>query len=155
MTYHELITGAGAALGIAGMTPDDEGDVTIGDESFEIVIRHDAEQNRVLVQGQVCPVPENGGAGLYRMLLAANFPAKEMKGAALAVDDGAVFLCRSDRVEGLTVEVFTSLLQDFVDALARFRDDVEAFVRLGEELGGPAAAPSAAPAGDPEMIIRG
>ena len=156
MTYQELITGAGEALGIPGMIPDDAGDVTIADESFTIVIGHDAAQNRVVVHGLVCPVPENDGAGLYRMLLAANFAVEEMKGAALAVDEGSVYLCRSDRVEGLSVETFTGLLQDLADALAKFRAAVEAFVRLGDEVEDrKAELPAAEPEDESEMIIRG
>ena len=70
-------------------------------------------------------------------------------------DSGDIFLSRSDRVEGLPVEVFAGLLQDFVNALARFRADVEAFARFSEETGRSADEPPAKPSPGSEMIIKG
>ena len=152
MSYRELITGTGERLGIRGMFPDDAGDVTISDESTTVVIGHDEAQDRVTVRALVGPVPEGCGAGLYRMLLGVNLHSEETKGASLAVDadSGSIFLCRSDRVEGLSVEVFAGLLQDFVNDLARFRADIEAFARLAEE---PDERPDEFPSG--QGIIRG
>lgn len=157
MSYRELIAGTGELLGIPGMLPDDTGDVTISDGAITVVIGHDEAPDRVTVRGRVGPVPEYCGGGLYRMLLSANLRPEETKGAALAIDadSGDIFLSRSDRVEGLPVEVFAGLLQDFVNALARFRADVEAFARFSEETGRSADEPPAKPSPGSEMIIKG
>lgn len=157
MSYRELITGTGELLGIPGMFPDDTGVVTISNESITVAIGHDESQDRVTVRGLVGPVSEGCGAGVYRMLLGVNFHLEETKGAALALDadSGDIFLCRSDRVEGLSVEVFAGLLQDFVNDLAKFRADVEAFARLAEGTGGSGSKRPAESFFRPEGVIRG
>ena len=86
MTYEELIEEAGAAIGIEGFSPDDDGVCMLISDIGEIVIMDcKGPREMVLLNAAVTDVPPNAGAALLAAL-ESNKGFKDTNGATLSVD---------------------------------------------------------------------
>ena len=133
MTYEELIEETGAAIGIEGFAPDDDGVCMLVSDIGEIVIMDcKGQKEMVLLDAAVTDVPPNVGAALLAAL-EANKGFKDTNGATLSVDPEThrFELSRYAFLEDLDPDKFIEMVEKFATTLVAVREKLES---AGDEL---------------------
>lgn len=127
MTYEELIEETGAAIGIEGFTPDDDGVCMLVSDIGEIVIMDcKGQKEMVLLNAAVTDVPPNAGPALLAAL-EANKGFKDTNGATLSVDPEThrFELSRYAFLEDLDPDKFIEIVEKFATTLVAVREKLE------------------------------
>ena len=127
MTYEELIEETGAAIGIEGFTPDDDGVCMLVSDIGEIVIMDcKGQKEMVLLNATVTDVPPNAGPALLAAL-EANKGFKDTNGATLSVDPEThrFELSRYAFLEDLDPDKFIEIVEKFATTLVAVREKLE------------------------------
>ena len=127
MTYEDLIEETGAAIGIEGFTPDDDGVCMLVSDIGEIVIMDcKGQKEMVLLNAAVTDVPPNAGASLLAAL-EANKGFKDTNGATLSVDPEThrFELSRYAFLEDLDPDKFIDMVEKFATTLVAVREKLE------------------------------
>ena len=127
MTYEELIEETGAAIGIEGFAPDDDGVCMLVSDIGEIVIMDcKGQKEMVLLNAVVMDVPPNAGAALVAAL-EANRGFKDTNGATLSVDPEThrFELSRYAFLEDLDPDKFIEMVEKFATTLVAVREKLE------------------------------
>ena len=127
MTYEDLIEETGAAIGIEGFTPDDDGVCMLVSDIGEIVIMDcKGQKEMVLLNAAVTDVPPNAGAALLAAI-EANKGFKDTNGATLSVDPEThrFELSRYAFLEDLDPDKFIEMVEKFATTLVAVREKLE------------------------------
>ncbi len=121
MTFEDLVKAFGTRLNVTLEAV--EGSVPFEADGMPVVFHHLPELDSVVVMGEVGePPPENPG-DLYRALLDANHLFEGTRGATLSRDPetGKIHLTRLAPLATLDAEGFYTLVEDFLNTLALWR----------------------------------
>jgi hypothetical protein len=125
----ELMGAIGPAmqLGEVRAYPDQSAWALVFDEDRIIFAEHDGEEARLWLSSEIAPVPGTGRLELMERLMMVNGLWRETGGSRLALDGpGEHFLLACDVRADLSLDEFTTVLGNFVDALAAWRQIVAA-----------------------------
>lgn len=128
MNYKELIEETGAAIGIEGFTPDDDGVCVLMSDIGEIAIMDCKEtpDEMVLLSAEISDVPTNADATLLEALK-ANRGFKGTKGSTLSVDPETkrFALTRYAILKDLTPDKLVAIVENFATALVDLRERLD------------------------------
>jgi len=117
--FETLINELGAATGIEGLRPDEDGAVQLlfGD-ALPVFIQPDPEREYVSLYAVVGLVGETIRGPLMLELLSASLFGREANGATFAIEEtmGQIVLQRQERLAGLTYAGFQRVLESFIEA---------------------------------------
>ena len=136
MELKKLIDGFGAANGIIGLRPDEDGVYSMSVDDMVVSVMEVAEGGRLVIWSVVGELPPEGRERLYRVMLEAMFAGQATGGCvfSIAPETGTVVLQRSEFLAAIDDTVFAGLLETFVNALEDWRKFVAGFRDATPEL---------------------
>ena len=140
-----LVGQLGAQLGLDDLSPNREGVVLLGVDTFTCRIYQDEAANTVVMQTCLGTLPEDfADAGLYRALFAANSMGSGACGFSLGLSPGSNTVCLVGAVpcSGLTVAKLYSVIELFAHVAAVWEAKLYRVLNGGElEAAEPVMAP--------------
>ena len=146
MELNELMEGLAAACGVKGVMPDAGGAYHLAIDEMNVSFMSIAESGQLVIWGEVAEPPPEGRELLYQVLMESMFMGRATGGAAFSIDAGSgkIFLQRMEALSALDVELFTKMLEKFVNVLEEWRKIVADFRPAAQEMARKAADDAAA-----------
>ena len=132
MDIKELADGLAAKFDIDGLAVED-GEVALEIDGMPILLAEDRDV-AIVVTGYMGDPPAEGGEAFANMLLEATMGFMDTKSLALArnPETGSYALVERVALDGLTVDVFSESLAEFVNKLETWRKMLEDFRPMAE-----------------------
>ena len=115
---NRLLTDFGNALGLEGLSLDENGYCCLSFDEVVVNIESVGESSLVLLYSSLGVLPEDAGSEVYRRLLGANYFFQGTAGATIGLDEatGAVAITRVVDAAGMEVLDWEGVIKAFVDA---------------------------------------
>ena len=137
MEYTEIIERFGRDHGIDGLPPDEDGCCDFDVDNLPVHVFALPGTERLVVWGEVCPLPTHGVATFLSALMRGSCLGLETEGCSFTIDPTSDTVCLQwiQPLEGLTYESFTARIESFVNMLERWQAFADEFDVASEDVG--------------------
>ena len=152
-TFEALLREFGGKIGLPELRPDERGYCALSFDDLDAHLQYAGERDELVVFTRLGVLDDEDRAGIYERMLEANLFWGGTNGGTLGVepDSGMVFLMMKADLCALDGAAFDDLLERFIAAGERWRQEVAAFAGEGET----PPTGEEAPASLPDGLIRG
>lgn len=127
MEFRNLITKFAERLGIHDLAFDEDGVVRLAADEMTLAFMEMPEHRSLLIWSNVATPSSEHLEDLYKVLLEASFMGRGTHGGTFSLENGTVYLHRTDALVNLDVEALTKIVEDFLGLVGTYRQIIEAY----------------------------